>query len=172
MHLASITNDQNNYGWHQERHRSPNNHATHSSADRAGASFTRSPSPGLRQPYRSSNLRRNFSPSSSRTYYRRTNENFPSPPASQTSHGAGQNVVRNYQNSFNLFCHRCNGNHAANFCRHKHASCRYCEKIGHIERACKDKPNLNNTIDGAVLLVASNFSRLLADDGDGTSIVF
>ena len=95
-HLASITIDQNNYGRHQERHRSPNNHTTHSSADRAGASFTHSPSPGLRQPYRSSNLPRNLSPSSSRTYYRKTKENFPSTPALQTSHGAGQNVVRNY----------------------------------------------------------------------------
>ena len=119
-HLASITNANHNYEPHQEHRRPPKNHATYSSADRFGASVTRSPSPGFRRPYRPTNSHsRNVSPSSSRTYYRRTNENVPSPPASQTSHDANQNV-RNYQNNFNLFCHRCNGNHAARFCRHKY----------------------------------------------------
>ena len=84
-HLASIMNANHNYEPHQEHRRPPNNYKTHSSADRFGASFTRSPSPGLRRPYRPTNSQsRSFSPSSSRTYYRRSNENVQSPPASQT----------------------------------------------------------------------------------------
>ncbi|KFD49780.1 hypothetical protein M513_09375 [Trichuris suis] len=36
-------------------------------------------------------------------------------------------------------CHRCGGQHDARTCRFKNERCRYCQKFGHIERACRKK---------------------------------
>ena len=37
-----------------------------------------------------------------------------------------------------VLCYRCGeSNHKANQCRHKLSKCRKCQKVGHIERACK-----------------------------------
>ena len=38
-----------------------------------------------------------------------------------------------------MICYRCNGHHSHEICRFKDMECRFCRKIGHIERACKSK---------------------------------
>ena len=41
----------------------------------------------------------------------------------------------------NVNCYRCLGNHLARFCTFKHVKCYACSMIGHLERACKNRPN-------------------------------
>ncbi|KHJ42002.1 zinc knuckle, partial [Trichuris suis] len=36
-------------------------------------------------------------------------------------------------------CYRCEGQHDAQTCRFKSERCRYCQKFGHMERACRKK---------------------------------
>ena len=46
---------------------------------------------------------------------------------------------RNPQNS----CYRCGQNHLASECQFRRSECRFCKKIGHIEKVCRSKLKQN-----------------------------
>ena len=49
--------------------------------------------------------------------------------------GPRPTIHKNLQNN----CYRCGGKHSANDCRFRQSECRFCKKVGHIERACRSK---------------------------------
>lgn len=65
-------------------------------------------------------------------------------------------------------CFRCNGSHSAHRCRFKEATCNYCEKKGHIERAClsKKKSNRNKQFQNPIVEESSDEDESLCHIGD------
>ena len=59
---------------------------------------------------------------------------FPSTNTRQTNH-------RNSRSS----CYRCGGKHFTAECKFQQSECRFCKKIGHIERACRSKLKQDRT---------------------------
>lgn len=85
--------------------------------------------------------RRSLSTSS---YHQQTSSRSPSPsPSNRRMQYSGNprpaQRTQHRQDGTN-FCYRCNGtDHRPEFCRHKNVRCRFCQIMGHIERACRKR---------------------------------
>ena len=55
-------------------------------------------------------------------------------------------------------CYRCGGKHSANDCRFRQSECRFCKKVGHIERACRSKLKQDQRARGSTTSQTNNLT--------------
>ena len=59
------------------------------------------------------------------------------------SHASGGPGCSSAQKQGNGYCYRCSGQHSPRECTFKGATCCFCNKVGHISKACRKKQHLN-----------------------------
>ena len=91
---------------------------------------------------------------------RGTGKHFSTGTRQTTSPMTHKNLLNN--------CYRCGGKHSANDCRFRQSECRFCKKVGHIERACRSKLKQSQRGKGNPASQTHNLSLSSDDPANGS----